>query len=243
MQFAWPPSVRVLVNVTTDKCYANKEWVWGYREDEPMGGHDPYSASKACAELVSSAYRSSFFLQQERKVAIATARAGNVIGGGDWAKDRLISDLIRAFSGGEMAMIRNPHSIRPWQYVLEPLRGYLTLAEQLFINGEEYGEAWNFGPNDDDAKPVSWLVGQLSKYWEGGARWAIQTGHHPHEAHYLKLDISKAKAKLGWVPQMTLKEAIKLTAEWVCRVSAGEDARCVTLEQIQLYQSILNNEN
>jgi CDP-glucose 4,6-dehydratase len=230
------PSVSAVVNITTDKCYENKEWIWGYREHEPMGGHDPYSASKACAELVSSAYRTSFFQPDGHKVAMATARAGNVIGGGDWAKDRLMTDLIAAFTSGKPLLIRNPNAIRPWQHVLEPLRGYLTLAEKLFTHGADYAEAWNFGPNDDDAKPVSWLAERLTQFWGGNAQWQIQPGDHPHEANYLKLDISKAKTKLGWSPSMDLEQALRLTAEWAQQLAAGADARAITLQQIQTYQ-------
>jgi len=230
------PSVRAVVNITTDKCYENKEWIWGYREDEPMGGHDPYSASKACAELVSRAYRTSFFRPDGNKVAMATARAGNVIGGGDWAKDRLMTDLITAFATGKSVLIRNPNAIRPWQHVLEPLRGYLMLAEKLFTHGTDYAEAWNFGPNDEDAKPVSWLTERLTQLWGGNAQWQMQPGEHPHEANYLKLDISKAKTKLGWSPSMDLEQALRLTAEWVQQLAAGADVRTITLQQIQTYQ-------
>ncbi|MDA8631240.1 CDP-glucose 4,6-dehydratase [Litoricolaceae bacterium] len=230
------PSVRAVVNITTDKCYEIKEWIWGYREDEPMGGHDPYSASKACAELVSSSYRTSFFQPDGHKVAMATARAGNVIGGGDWAKDRLMTDLIIALTTSKPLLIRNPNAIRPWQHVLEPLRGYLMLAEKLFTHGGEYAEAWNFGPNDQDAKPVSWLTERLTQFWGGNSQWQMQPGNHPHEANYLKLDISKVKTKLGWSPSMDLEQTLRLTAEWAQQVAAGADARMITLEQIQTYQ-------
>jgi len=230
------PSVRAVVNITTDKCYENKEWIWGYREHEPMGGHDPYSASKACAELVSSAYRTSFFQPDGHKVAMATARAGNVIGGGDWAKDRLMTDLIAAFATRKPVLIRNPNAIRPWQHVLEPLRGYLMLAEKLFTDGAEYAEAWNFGPNDDDAKSVLWLTERLTQFWGSNAQWQMQPGDHPHEANYLKLDISNAKTRLGWSPSMDLEQALRLTAEWAQQLIAGADARTLTLQQIQTYQ-------
>ncbi len=233
------PSVRAVVNVTTDKCYQNNEWVWGYRETEPLGGRDPYSASKACAELVSNAYRNSYYHPSGQKVALATARAGNVIGGGDWAKDRLMTDLISAFTEGRSALIRNPNSIRPWQHVLEPLRGYLMLAERLFNDGAAFAEAWNFGPNDEDAKPVFWLVQELSKYWGGNTSWEIQPGEHPHEANYLKLDISKAKARLGWQPTMSLKQALDLTARWSRQLTTGVDARTITLNQIKSYRDNL----
>jgi len=230
------PSVRAVVNITTDKCYENKEWIWGYREDEPMGGYDPYSASKACAELVSSAYRSSFFQLDEHKIAMATARAGNVIGGGDWAKDRLMTDLITSLTSGKSLLIRNPNAIRPWQHVLEPLLGYLMLAEKLFTHGGEFAEAWNFGPNDEDAKPVSWLTERLTRFWKGNVKWQMQPGKHPHEANHLKLDISKAKTKLGWSPTIDIERALWLTAEWVQQLADGADARIITLQQIQTYQ-------
>ena len=230
------PSVRAVVNITTDKCYENKEWIWGYREHDPMGGHDLYSASKACAELISSAYRTSFFQPDGHKVAMATARAGNVIGGGDWAKDRLMTDLTTALTSGKPVLIRNPNAIRPWQHVLEPLRGYLMLAERLFTHGAEYAEAWNFGPNDEDAKPVSWLTERLTEFWGGNAQWQVQPGDHPHEANYLKLDISKAKTKLGWSPSMDLERALWLTAKWAQQIATGADARAITLQQIQTYQ-------
>lgn len=232
------PSVRAVVNITTDKCYANKEWIYGYREDEPMGGHDPYSASKACAELISSAYRNSFFQPDGHKVAMATARAGNVIGGGDWAQDRLMTDLISALAAGKPVLIRNPNAIRPWQHVLEPLRGYLMLAEKLFIDGAEYAEAWNFGPSDEDAKPVSWLTERLMQFWGDTTKWEVQPGDHPNEASYLKLDISKAKTKLGWSPSMNLEQALGLTADWAQQVAVGEDPRAITLKQIQAYQNM-----
>ncbi|MDH4276236.1 MAG: CDP-glucose 4,6-dehydratase, partial [Gammaproteobacteria bacterium] len=185
-------NVRAIINVTTDKCYENKEWVWAYRENEPMGGYDPYSNSKGCSELVTSAYRQSYFTSDS--VAVATARAGNVIGGGDWAEDRLIPDILRAFEMRKPVNIRNPSAIRPWQHVLEPLSGYLMLAQHLCSDeGQKYAQAWNFGPNEDDVKPVQWIVEQLANNWGNGATWQMDNALHPHEAHYLKLDISKAK--------------------------------------------------
>jgi len=229
-------SVQAVVNITTDKCYENKEWIWGYREHEAIGGRDPYSASKACAELVSSAYRESFFESEASRVALATARAGNVIGGGDWAKDRLMTDLIYAFTKGKPLQIRNPNAIRPWQHVLEPLRGYLMLAERLYDKGSSFAEAWNFGPKDEDVKPVSWLVEYLSKFWNDSTEWKIQLGDHPHEANHLKLDISKANSRLGWVPQINLEKALQMTAEWSIQLSRGDDARTTTMKQIISYQ-------
>jgi CDP-glucose 4,6-dehydratase len=197
-------SVRAIVNVTSDKCYENHEWVWGYRENEPMGGYDPYSNSKGCAELVTAAYRSSYFNPSkfpEHSVALASARAGNVIGGGDWAKDRLIPDIMRAITQDKPVNIRNPHAIRPWQHVLEPLSGYLLLAQKLYEEGEAFCEGWNFGPDDEDAKPVSWIVDFLTKAWGENASWKLDDVDHPHEAHYLKLDCSKVKARLDWHPR------------------------------------------
>jgi CDP-glucose 4,6-dehydratase len=238
------PGVKAVVNITTDKCYENREWVWGYRENEPMGGYDPYSNSKGCAELVSSAYRSSFFnanSHAQHGVALATARAGNVIGGGDWAQDRLIPDILAAFEQGKLVDIRNPHAIRPWQHVMEPLRGYLTLAERLFEQGPSFAEGWNFGPNDEDAMPVGWIVEQMAALWGNGAQWQTDTGEHPHEANYLKLDISKARSRLDWHPALRLNDALKLTIDWSRQRQAGADIRTLTLAQIQAYQTLTEN--
>jgi CDP-glucose 4,6-dehydratase len=228
------PSVRAVVNVTTDKCYENKEWVWGYRESEPMGGFDPYSSSKGCAELVTSAYRRSFF--QEKEIALASARAGNVIGGGDWAADRLIPDILRAFEKNQPVIIRNPYATRPWQHVLEPLSGYLTLAERLCTDGQTCAEGWNFGPHDDDARPVRWIVEHLASSWGNGATWQLDGGEHPHEANYLKLDISKAKARLGWQPHWALQAALQASVHWHQQWLAGANMQAVTLGQINQYQ-------
>lgn len=238
------PGVRAVLNVTTDKCYQNKEWIWGYREDEPMGGHDPYSSSKGCAELVSAAYRSSFFSQQshaQHGVALATARAGNVIGGGDWAKDRLIPDVLAAFEKAEPALIRNPHATRPWQHVLEPLHGYLTLAQKLYCKGPEFAEAWNFGPHSDDARPVEWIVKQLAQKWAQTASWRVDTGAHPHEANYLKLDISKACHRLNWQPALRLEQALSLVVDWARARQAGAGVRAVTQAQISAYEALVLN--
>jgi len=234
-------SVKAVVNITTDKCYENREWLWGYRENEPMGGFDPYSNSKGCAELVSAAYRSSFFNSIENShdaVALATVRSGNVIGGGDWARDRLIPDILAAFEQRRKVEIRNPTSIRPWQHVMEPLRGYLTLAEHLYQHGSSFGEAWNFGPNDEDAKPVSWIVERMADFWGAGAEWKIDTGYHPHEAHYLKLDISKARSRLDWQPALKLIDALALTIEWSQQQKAEVNMRHFTLGQIMAYQAL-----
>jgi CDP-glucose 4,6-dehydratase len=233
-------SVKAVVNITTDKCYENREWIWGYRENEAMGGFDPYSNSKGCAELVTAAYRSSFFnpnQNSQHNAAIATVRAGNVIGGGDWAKDRLIPDILAAFEQGIKVNIRNPEAIRPWQHVMEPLRGYLTLAEQLFQHDANYAEGWNFGPNDDDAKPVSWIVSQMAELWGESAQWQIDTREHPHEAHYLKLDISKARCRLNWKPTLRLHKALSLVVEWTKYWKAGADMKQITLSQLHNYQS------
>lgn len=235
------PGVKAVVNITTDKCYENREWVWGYRENEPMGGYDPYSNSKGCAELVSAAYRSSFFnanSHAQHGVALATVRAGNVIGGGDWAQDRLIPDILTAFEQGKRVDIRNPHAIRPWQHVLEPLRGYLTLAERLFEHGASYAEGWNFGPNDEDAKPVSWIVEQMAAMWGNNAQWQFDTSEHPHEANYLKLDISKARSRLDWHPALRLNDALKLIIDWSKQCQAGADMHQLTLSQIHAYQTL-----
>lgn len=233
------PSVKAVVNVTTDKCYENREWVWGYREYEPMGGFDPYSNSKACSELVTAAYRCSFFNSQDyvqHGVALASARAGNVIGGGDWAADRLIPDCIKALLAGETIRIRNPHAIRPWQHVLEPLSGYLTLARHLYEHGCDYAEGWNFGPAEEDAKPVEWIVKQICCLWGEGAGYTVDDGDHPHEAHYLKLDCSKARMRLGWRPRWDLTTALASIMEWTQAYRSGANMRIRCLEQIERYE-------
>ncbi len=232
------PSVRAVVNVTSDKCYENKEWVWGYRESEPMGGFDPYSNSKGCAELVTSAYRNSFFNPSqytEHRVALGSARAGNVIGGGDWAEDRLIPDILRAVSEGRAVVIRNPGAIRPWQHVLEPLSGYLLLAQKLYEEGVAYADGWNFGPNDEDAKPVNWIVGQLTQKWGDGASWRVDESSQPHEAHYLKLDCSKARMRLDWQPRWHLEQALEMIIGWQRAWLKNGDMRATTLRQIEQY--------
>lgn len=234
------PSVRAVVNVTTDKCYENREWVWGYRENEPVGGHDPYSSSKGCAELVTAAYRNSFFppdRHSQHGMAVATARAGNVIGGGDWAQDRLVPDILAAFARDETALVRSPQATRPWQHVLEPLRGYLVLAERLCTDGAGFAEAWNFGPHGDDAQPVEWIVRELAQRWGQGARWELGGGEHPHEANYLKLDISKAAHRLGWKPALRLHETLDLIVDWSRACARGADVRELSLRQIGAYQT------
>jgi CDP-glucose 4,6-dehydratase len=233
-------SVRAAVMITTDKCYENREWEWGYREIEPMGGRDPYSSSKGAAELLIASYRNSYFpldCLDTHRTAIASARAGNVIGGGDWAQDRLIPDIIRALQVGDIVDIRNPHAIRPWQHVLEPLAGYLLLAEKLFEDGVNFAQAWNFGPNDEDAKEVGWIVQKMTELWGGTAKWRQDTEEHPHEAHYLKLDCSKAKARLGWYPRLSLMDALMSIVDWHQSDMNGVDIREKTINQIVEYQS------
>ena len=228
-------TVKAVVNVTTDKCYENNEWVWGYRENEPMGGYDPYSNSKGCAELVTSAYRRSFL--DSAGIALASARAGNVIGGGDWAADRLVPDILRAFERGEPVVIRNPHSTRPWQHVLEPLSGYLMLAEKLYTEGLAFAEGWNFGPEDNDAKPVQWIVEDMVRRWGEGASWQLDGGTHPHEARYLKLDCSKAKAALAWQPRWSLGQALEQIVQWHRAWLGHGDMRALCIQQIQHYHA------
>lgn len=225
--------VRAVVNVTTDKCYENKEWVWGYREDEQMGGYDPYSNSKGCSELVTSAYRRSFFGNTD--TCLASGRAGNVIGGGDWALDRLVPDILRAFERKEPVVIRNPYATRPWQHVLEPLSGYLTLAQKLYEEGQAYAEGWNFGPNEDDAKPVQWIVEALVNDWGAGASWHLDCGEQPHEANYLKLDISKAKTRLGWGSRWSLAKALSEITAWHQAWLAGKNVQQLCLRQIEQF--------
>lgn len=264
-------AARAIVNVTTDKCYENKERLRGYKEDEPLGGYDPYSSSKACSELVTAAYRNSFFnpknyvfsgrcrpsnpltlsagggpagllggqsSSHSHHAALASARAGNVIGGGDWAADRLVPDIIRAVLRGEKALIRNPRAIRPWQHVLEPLSGYLMLAEKLFKDGTRYAGAWNFGPDAGDAKNVEWMVKRMFAGWAQSPGYVIDEGRHPHEAHYLKLDSSKARRGLGWKPRWSVGTAIDKTVEWFRAYKRGKNMRAACLEQIDEYVAI-----
>jgi len=237
------PSVRAVVSVTTDKCYENKEWLWGYRESDPLGGYDPYSASKACAEIVSSAFRQSFFPVVkigEHGCAVATARAGNVIGGGDWSTDRLIPDLVRGFLAGEPVLIRRPDAIRPWQHVLEPLAGYIQLAEKLLSDDPaHYATAYNFGPFDDDAQPVSWIVERMVKFWGDGASWVLDQDPGVHEAGFLKLDASRARTELGWRPRLRLEEALEWLVSWYKASQRGADLQRVTLDQIAAYEKLL----
>jgi CDP-glucose 4,6-dehydratase len=231
-------SVRSVIVVTSDKCYKNREWLWAYRENEPLGGHDPYSSSKACAELVTAAWRSSFCGAGRRNLGIASARAGNVIGGGDWAADRLVPDCVRALKSGQPIGIRNPASIRPWQHVLDPLCGYLVLAERLSEQPDAYGEAWNFGPVDEDARSVGWIADRVVSIWGGHARWETVPGDELHEANFLKVDAAKARRCLGWSPALRLDAGIDWTADWYKRVLSGQSALAVTEEQIDRYSQL-----
>jgi CDP-glucose 4,6-dehydratase len=229
------PSIKAVVIVTSDKCYENREWVWPYRENEAVGGYDPYSSSKGCSELVTAAYRRSFL--EPAGVQLASARAGNVIGGGDWANDRLIPDFLRALDAGQTLTIRSPHATRPWQHVLEPLSGYLTLAEKLYVQGQDFAGAWNFGPDEADARPVQWIVERLCEQVPG-ATWQCDTAPQPHEANYLKLDSSKAKAKLGWYPRWNLDTALKNTLAWHHRWKQGADMAAISFDQIHAYEAV-----
>lgn len=227
-------NLRAIVNVTTDKCYENREWEWGYREDEPMGGHDPYSNSKGCAELITSAYRKSFF-NDPQAAALASGRAGNVIGGGDWAEDRLIPDILSAFEQGQPVTIRNPKATRPWQHVLEPLSGYLVLAEHLWTDGHRFAQGWNFGPKDEDARPVEWILDHMVQTWGAGARWQLDQDPQPHEANYLKLDISKARAQLHWSPSWNLETTLARIVTWHRAWLNGNEMQAHCLDEINAY--------
>lgn len=226
--------IRAVVNITSDKCYENQEWIWSYRENNPLGGYDPYSSSKACAEILTAAWRRSYL--EKAGVALATVRAGNVIGGGDWAPDRLIPDFLRAVDGGQTLTIRSPHAIRPWQHVLEPLAGYLVLAERLYNEGSSYAEAWNFGPEDSDARPVQWIVEYLGAAIPS-ATWQYDPSPQPHEAHSLKLDSAKAKARLEWHPLWCLKTSLDKTLKWHQAWRRNADMRAVSLAQIHDYET------
>jgi len=231
-------SVRSVIVVTSDKCYENRDWLWAYREDEPMGGHDPYSSSKGCAELVTAAWRKSFCGPAKRQLGIASARAGNVIGGGDWAADRVIPDCIRALHSGQAIGIRNPASTRPWQHVLDPLCGYLILAERLASDPQSYGQGWNFGPLDEDARPVGWIADRVVAAWGEGARWQKVGGDELHEAGSLKIDASKARARLGWAPALRLETGIDWTINWYRDFLNGQSALKLTEQQIGRYSRL-----
>lgn len=227
------PGIKSIVNVTTDKCYENREWAWGYREADRLGGHDPYSSSKACAELVTGAYRESFLASQN--IFLASVRAGNVIGGGDWSQDRLIPDILTAFSENRPVTIRSPQSIRPWQHVLEPLNGYLTLAEKLHDGDTHLATAWNFGPHEEDMKNVEWIITSLSESWGDNASWTIDTASHPHESATLKLDSSRARNLLNWEPRWNLATGLQKVVEWHQAYLDNKDMRTVTRKQIADY--------
>ncbi len=243
------PSVAAVVSVTTDKCYENKEWIWPYRENDPLGGYDPYSSSKACAELVSAAFRQSYFSvagpgqPQGHGVALATARAGNVIGGGDWSTDRLLPDLILGFLSGQPVRIRHPHAIRPWQHVLDPLYGYILLAEKLLTPDRDqaarFATAYNFGPSGEDAQPVGWIAEQMATLWGDGASWQTDNSPSPHEAGYLRLDSSRARADLGWAPRLRLQEALELVVFWHRAFHSGQEMQALTLQQIRQYSALV----
>jgi CDP-glucose 4,6-dehydratase len=233
-------SLRAIIVITSDKCYLNHEWEWPYRETDALGGYDPYSNSKACAELVVAAYRDSFFNPKEyanHGVALASVRAGNVIGGGDWEESRLVPDIMRAFTAGQPVRLRSPHAIRPWQHVLEPLRGYVTLAESMWEHGAASGEAWNFGPDQSDARPVEWVVQEMASLWGDGARWEHEDGAHPHEANHLTLDSSKACVRLGWRPELRLRDSLAMTVAWYQAKVRGQEMGALTRAQIAEYDA------
>ena len=228
------PGVKAVINITSDKCYENREWVWPYRENEAMGGFDPYSSSKGCAELVTAAYRRSYLAPAG--IHLASARSGNVIGGGDWATDRLIPDFLRTVDAGKTLIVRSPQATRPWQHVLEPLAGYLVLAERLASEGGEYAEAWNFGPQDAGTRPVQWIVEYLCAQVPR-ATWQRDTTPQPHETNYLKLDSSKANSRLGWYPRWNLESALGKTLSWHQAWKQGADMRATSRAQIHDYES------
>jgi len=233
-------NLKAIVNITTDKCYENDERSEGYKEDDPMGGHDPYSSSKGCAELVASAYRRSFL--QEQDIGLASVRAGNVIGGGDWADDRLIPDILRSFEKGDPVVIRNPKATRPWQHVLEPLSGYLILAEKLYKNQKEYAEGWNFGPNEQDVKPVNWILDKMVVKWPRSS-WNLDVNSNPHEASFLKLDIAKAKSKLDWTPIWELSQTLEKIISWHRAWLNKENMQDVCLTEIEEYMKDMKDMN
>jgi CDP-glucose 4,6-dehydratase len=231
-------SCRVVVIITSDKCYENSEWVWGYRESDPMGGYDPYSSSKGCVELITAAYRHSFFEEPATKVvALASARAGNVIGGGDFAKDRLIPDVMTAVLKGDPVRVRSPNAVRPWQHVLEPLSGYLLLAERLWDSPAQYSQSWNFGPSQEDARSVRWVLECLGRHLGPRLAWEIDSGPTPHEAHLLTLDSAKARAVLGWRPRWNLGRALEAVVEWWQAYESRKPLRDVVMRQIASYES------
>ena len=225
--------VRAILVITTDKCYEDQKWAWPYRENDRLGGHDPYSASKACAEIVTSAFRSSYCASDEMP-AVASARAGNIIGGGDWSEDRLVPDIVRAFLSGTSVHIRNPKAVRPWQHVLDPIRGYLQLTEKLW-HDKSFAESWNFGPSDSETRSVEWMVRNFAEAWGTAPDWTLYEGNHPHETELLRLDCSKARQRLGWKSALSAQEAISLTADWYRRQAAGMESLALVEEQLSLY--------
>lgn len=235
-------SAKAVVCITSDKCYENLEWHWGYREQDALGGYDPYSSSKACAELIAASYRNSYFnsnTYEKHGIALATTRAGNVIGGGDWAADRLVPDILKSLLNRESVLIRNPYATRPWQHVLEPLNGYLMLAERLYNDGVSYAEAWNFGPDSENVKTVGWIADYLYQCWGDGLEWQRdQSTTHAHENTFLKLDCSKAQVRLGWRPQLDLDATLDWIVSWTKAYQAGKDMRSVTQEQIQMFMTM-----
>jgi CDP-glucose 4,6-dehydratase len=230
------PDIRAAILVTSDKCYENREWDWPYRENDRLGGHDPYASSKACAELVASSYVRS--LLAGSPVGVATVRAGNVIGGGDWARDRLVPDIVSALANGKAPHIRNPSSIRPWQHVLEPLSGYLRLAERLYEQRPDFGESWNFGPNTDAVQSVSSVADAVCAAWGGGASWTRDDRPQPHEAGILTLDSSKARARLGWRPRLDYSDTVRWTVEWYKAHAANADMATQTRKQLRRYREV-----
>ena len=231
---------RIVLIVTSDKCYQNNEWLWGYRENEPMGGYDPYSSSKGCAEIIMSAYRHSYFPVEDydnHNIAIASARAGNVIGGGDWSNDRLIPDIIKAFMENRPVIVRNPNAMRPWQHVLEPLNGYLCLIERLWGNGPEFSSGWNFGPSDE-VREVSWIVERMVELWGKNAHWNLDKAQHPYEAKYLKLDCSKANNILKWSPKLDLSVTLEWIIEWYRNYLENNNMRNYTELEISRYEKL-----
>lgn len=227
-------NVEAVINITTDKCYENKEWVWRYRENDPLGGHDPYSTSKACAELVASSYRKSFL--SEAGVKIASVRAGNVIGGGDWSQNRLLPDFFRSMDSGKIMKVRSPSAVRPWQHVLEPLNGYLTLAKKLIESEHDFEESWNFGPLETDERSVSWVLDYLCKK-NPNSCWVSEENVSFHEANFLKLDSSKAQSRLDWTPKWSIEKALDKTLEWHLAWKRNESMSQKSLQQIVLYEN------
>jgi CDP-glucose 4,6-dehydratase len=235
------PGVKAAVIITSDRCYENREWVWGYRENDPMGGHDPYSASKGCSELVVSSYQRCFFASggaSQHGVSVASARAGNLIGGGDWAPDRLVPDAMRAFVEGKTLLLRSPLSVRPWQHVLEPLHGYMTLAQRLYQEGTAHVGGWNFGPSSGDSRRVVEVVGALAALWGDKVSWETESAAQPHEADALRLDCSKAHARLGWTPRLPVDSALKWVVRWFKDWQRGANVRAISIRDIEQYEAL-----